>query len=106
MDLPIACTLNEAEMRDRRQAILEFLRRTQTNITELPNGYAYTFAPTSESFMQVTQLVDLERQCCPFLSFQIHVGPGKAPIRLEITGPNEARTLIDNFFDDLSSRGR
>jgi len=105
MDLPIACTLTDAEMRERRQAILDFLRRTQANITELPNGYSYTFAPTSEAFMQVTQLVDLERQCCPFLSFKILVGPGKAPIRLEITGPKEARTLIDNFFDDLSSRG-
>ena len=106
MDLPIACTLTEAEMRERRQAILDFLRRTHVNVTELPNGYAYTLTPTSEAFMQVTQLVDLERQCCPFLSFKIHVGPGKSPIRLEITGPQEARTLIDNFFDDLSSRGR
>src|SRR5262245_48263457 len=104
MDLPIACTLTEAEMRERRQAILDFLRRTQVNIRDLPNGYAYSFATTSEALMQVTQLVDLERQCCPFLSFKILVGPGKTPIRLEITGPSEAKTLIDNFFDDLSSR--
>jgi len=48
--------------------------------------------------MQITQLVDMERECCPFLNFKIVVEAGKEPMRLEITGPNEAKSVIANFF--------
>jgi hypothetical protein len=42
-------------------------------------------------------LVDLERQCCAFLTFRIVVAAGK-PICLEITGPPEAKAVIADFF--------
>jgi hypothetical protein len=98
LDLPIACTLTEAELRERRQAILDFFRKAEFQTTELENGYAFTFAPTSEALIQVAQLVDLERQCCPFLNFDIVVEAGNAPMRLVITGPPEAAAMIGDVF--------
>ncbi|PYR98929.1 MAG: hypothetical protein DMG15_28625 [Acidobacteria bacterium] len=98
MDLPIACTLTETARRERRQTIMDSFRRIGVTVAELPDGYAYTFPATSEAFMQITQLVDMERECCPFLNFKIVVEAGKEPMRLEITGPNEAKSVIANFF--------
>ena len=99
MDLPIACTLTEVEIRQCRQTIMDAFRRMQLTVTELPDGYAYNFAATSEALRQVAQLVDLERECCPFLTFNIVVEAGKGPMRLEVTGPQGAKAVIAAFFN-------
>jgi hypothetical protein len=98
MDLTVACTLTEAELRERRATILDSVRRAVLDITPLPDGYAYRFEPTSEILSQLTRLVDLERQCCAFLTFRIIVAAGRWPICLEITGPPEAKTVIADSF--------
>ena len=53
MDLPIACSLTEAELRQRRQTILDAFRNMRVSVAELPDGYAYTFPATSETLLQV-----------------------------------------------------
>ncbi|HWZ33793.1 MAG TPA: hypothetical protein VNX18_20780 [Bryobacteraceae bacterium] len=98
MELPIACTLTESEMRERRQAMLNSLRGTALDVTSLPLGYAYRFEPTSEALAHLSHLVDLERQCCPFLTFKIVVEAGNQSICLEVTGPPEAKAVIADFF--------
>ena len=98
MEPPIACTLTEAEMRERRRTILDAFRVAVLDVTPLPLGYAYRFEPTSEVLTQLVRLVDLERQCCPFLTFKIIIESGNQPIRLEITGPPEAEPIIADFF--------
>jgi hypothetical protein len=69
MDLPVACTLTDAEMRERRATILNAIRRAVLDITPLPGGYAYRF-----------------------------VKADREPICLEITGPPEAKPVIAEFF--------
>jgi hypothetical protein len=98
MDPPIACTLTETEMRERRRAILDSVRDAALTVTPLSLGYAYSFGPASEVLAQLARLVDLERQCCPFLTFRIIIEAGNRPICLEITGPPEAKALIADFF--------
>jgi len=98
MELPIACTLTESEMRGRRQAMLNSLRSTALDVTSLPLGYAYRFEPTSDVLAHLSHLVDLERQCCRFLTFKIVVEAGNQSICLEVTGPPEAKAVIADFF--------
>ena len=64
----------------------------------LPDGYAYRFPANSDVLSQLSRLVDLERQCCRFLTFRIVVEAGEQSIRLEVTGPPEARPMIEDFF--------
>jgi len=85
-------------MRERRNTILASVRSVAIDVTSLPQGYAYRFEPTTEVLAQLASLVDLERQCCPFLTFRIIVGAGNQPIALEITGPPEAKSVIADFF--------
>ncbi len=101
MGLPIACTLTEAEMRERRKTILDAVRNSVLDVASLPLGYAYRFAPTSEVLTRLAHLVDLERQCCSFLTFRITIEAGNQPICLEITGPPEAKVVIGDFFGSL-----
>jgi hypothetical protein len=89
-------------MRERRRTILDAFRGSARSVTSLPLGYAYSFEPTSEVLAQLVRLVDLERQCCPFLTFRIIIAAGTQPICLEITGPPEAKAVIADFFGALS----
>jgi len=98
MGTPIACTLNETEMRERRRTLLDAFRATAIDATSLSLGYAYHFEPTSEMLTRIVNLVDLERQCCPFLTFKIVVEAGHQAICLEVTGPPEAKPVIADFF--------
>ena len=85
-------------MRERRRMILDLVRGTDLHATPLPLGIAYHFDAASEILIQLARLVDLERQCCPFLTFRIVVEAGNQPICLEITGPPEAKAIIADFF--------
>ena len=98
MEPPIACNLTEAEMRERRQTMLDLVRGAALNVTSLPLGYAYRFEPTSEVLAHLIRLVDLERQCCRFLTFRIVVEADNQPICLEVTGPPAAKAIIADFF--------
>jgi Phage integrase family len=78
--------------------VLGRVRRAVLDVSPLPNGYAYVFEATSEILSQLARLVDLERQCCAFLTFRIVVEAGLQPICIEITGPPEAKAIIADFF--------
>jgi|ERR1022692_3276045 hypothetical protein len=98
IDQPIACTLTDAELRERRRTVLDAFHNAVLETTQIPLGYAFRLEPKSEVLGQLAHLVDLERQCCPFLTFKIIVESGHQPFTLEITGPPEAKPVIANFF--------
>ena len=104
MDLPVACTLTESQMRERRREILEPFRANIRRSEVLPGGYAYLLEAVPDTLIRVVRLVDLERQCCPFLNFVIRITPGDPAIRLEISGPPQAKAIIADFFGGVLSR--
>jgi hypothetical protein len=52
----------------------------------LPAGYAFQFAPHTETLRLLVDFVANERLCCPFFTFTIRVEPEGGPIWLELTG--------------------
>jgi hypothetical protein len=98
MELSLACTLTDTDLGERRRTILDSVRRALLDVSPLLNGYAYRFEATSEILSQLARLVDLERQCCAFLTSRIIVEADRQPICLEITGPPEANAVIADFF--------
>ena len=97
MDLPIVCTLTEAELRERRQTILDLLRADAIAIVGLADGYSYRFNRTADVLPKLTKLVELESQCCQFLTFKLAVAP-EQPITLEVSGPTAAKSIIAEYF--------
>lgn len=95
MDLPIACTLTEEQLRDRRREVIAPILSSVLKSEALEDGYAYTFQVSSDLLVRLARLVDLERQCCQFLSFRIIAAAGENTIRLGGPGAKEA---IAEFF--------
>lgn len=98
METPIACSLTSTQLADRRRTVLDSIRKDMRSIARLPAGYAYDFPMTSEMLKRVNHLVELERQCCAFLTFTIT--ESDTSIRLEITGPEAATPMIASLFGD------
>jgi len=97
MDLPIVCSLSEAELRERRSGLLDSIRGRTVETQPLPNGYAYRFEGSAEVLTLLAQLIALEHQCCRFLTFKL-IAEGRNDVVLEVTGSPDAKAIIADFF--------
>jgi hypothetical protein len=96
MEIPITCSLTEAQLAEHRLTVLDSVRDAVVKTTRLPDGYAYEFSKSPIILERVQQLVTLERQCCGFLTFEVlHSNDS---IRLKITGPEKAIPIIADLF--------
>src|SRR2546422_8634597 len=86
-NLPMACSLTGSEFQERRSGLLRKVSEAVLEVKELSDGYAYRFPPDNVWITELANLVELERQCCPFLKFSLQLGPGDGPIWLELSGP-------------------
>lgn len=97
--LPIACTLTAPELQARRSTVLQRVRQAVVAVKELEDGYAYTFPSANEWLSEVAGLIDLERQCCPFLRFRLTVEENGGSLLLEMTGPEGTKDFLRSNFN-------
>lgn len=97
MDIPIACTLNRAEL-SQRQNELATLRQTVRGIRSMTNEFALRFDCFTENLMAIAQVIDKERVCCRFLEFRLVVEPDTGPFWLEVSGHNNTHQLLFELF--------
>ncbi len=97
-DLPVACSLTEPELQERRSAVLQKVGRAVLETVEVENGYAYRFPSDDEWLGELINLVRLERRCCPFLAFKISVEAGGGAVWLELTGPSDTKEFLSSLL--------
>ena len=95
-ELPIACTLSADGLAARLELIDELasdglLRRISTDA-----GLRVHLRDTPEIEERTRRLIAAEAACCAFLTFDL--GREGDALVLAITGPPEARRVIDLFF--------
>ena len=98
-ELEVACSLTTAELQQRRRTVLDVVRDAVEETIELKDGFAYRFPATSDLINQLATLVELERQCCPFLRFRTTVEAADGPIWLELTGPQGTKEFLASLFN-------
>jgi hypothetical protein len=98
MDLPILCTLTQAELQERRRELLDRVKTSATKATELHDGFAYEFPSDPELLAMLGRLIALEHECCRFLTFKISLKAGEDSVILEVTSPPEAKPIIADFL--------
>lgn len=93
-DVPVACLLSGLELQERRRTVLAAFRSTYLEVRDVPDGYAFRFAANSAQLAALVDFMDLERQCCPFLRFDLNIKPAGGPFWLTLTGPEGTRTML------------
>ena len=91
-DIPIACALGHGQLAERKE-LVQHLSQEATERRELPNGVGLRFKPAPGRVTELAKLVDLERACCPFLTFRIDA-PAGGPVWLELTATTAAQEII------------
>lgn len=97
--LPIACNLNDAAFQRRRAELLKTFQGALLETRELVDGYAYEFPSSAKWIAEVAQLITFERECCPFLRFNLRLEPANGPLWLELTGPEGTKDLLQSLFE-------
>ena len=101
VDLPVACSLMPAELHERRRGLLANVRAAMTEVTELENGFTYKF-PLGDTLAELTNLIQLEHQCCPFLTFTLTIESGADSVALALTGPPGTKQFLAETFNAVS----
>lgn len=93
-DIPIACTLSAAELKERQKSTLATLFQ-QTDITEeLEDGYRFRFPGTAAYADQLLDFIKFERQCCAFFTFELTFEPNQGYIWLALRGNEGVKMFI------------
>lgn len=97
-DLPIACDLGAIDPAGRAThlpLVQRLLGEARHEVVDLPDGLAFRFG--EEHYAALVELVARERRCCPFFRFVLDVAPRRGPVWLRITGPPEARAVLETM---------
>jgi hypothetical protein len=97
--LPIACTLDPATLKTRREGLLSEVVRLAVRREATDNGYRLTFAATDEALALIMRTMNAERRCCRFLRFTLTVEPDEGPIYLDLTGPPGTASFLAGLLD-------
>ena len=96
-----ACSLTDHEFRERRATARESLLAHLVEIKKLESGLRLRFTDTDTIRSTVETFVNLERQCCSFLTLTIT--PHHEALEVSIEGPAEAKATLEMLAESLSS---
>lgn len=102
-DAAIACTLNDAEFRERRALVRRTILPRIKSYQRCPNGLKLSFEASPDTRADVEEFIVLEQGCCGFLTFDLT--PPSDALKLTITGPVGATTFIDMFIQFIEEAG-
>ena len=96
--IPILCSLTSAELREREATVLAQFRSVVVETEELKEGYAFRLNGDGKLIGLIAELIVAERECCPFLTFEVVALPNKGPMILRVTGPAGTKEFVRSVF--------
>jgi hypothetical protein len=104
-DVPLACSLTEAELQVRgaENATL-FDRALETQ--ELADGYRFAFPAEESNVAALVQFVLAERACCPFFTFELTFPSPHESIWLTIRGRDGVKDIVRDALSPRVTMGQ
>lgn len=93
-DIPLACGLTGPEKTDRLRELARMLSQRIGDARELENGDELAVPGTEKWLAAVTEFIATERECCPFLTFELVLEPRRGPLTLRIQGPSGVKEFL------------
>jgi hypothetical protein len=93
----LACCLQNQDFRIQANASKEILKLARST-EEIDGGFRFSFDASSNSLRLLCELIDAERQCCPFLIFTLEVPAHQNAFVLRIAGPSGTVEFIRSHF--------
>ena len=97
-DIPVACRLSDSALREREATLLSQFRSAVTATQELADGYAFLLSGDRKTNALVADVIAAERQCCPFLAFELNAHPNSGAVFVRMTGPTGTKEFLKTVF--------
>jgi len=97
-EIPIACTLSNADLRKREAMLLAEDKSALIATEELDDGYGFRIRGDRKWLAVVTELISAERECCPFLKFELTADSNMGPLMLRMTGPAGTKEFLKSIL--------
>jgi hypothetical protein len=96
--IPLACGLSGVELREREATLLAKFKSGVIATEELSDGYAFRLAGDAKWIALVAELIVAERECCPFLTFELAAQPDRGPLIFRAFGPAGAKAFLKTIL--------
>ncbi len=97
-DMPIACCLTSAELREREATLLAQFRSAVIGTEELRDGHAFRVPGDGKWIAIIAKMIVAERECCPFLTFELVAQPKMGPVIVGVTGPAGTKDFLKTIL--------
>jgi len=97
-EIPVACCLSNEELRTREATLLAPFKSALLTTEELAEGYLFRMPGDKKCFAVATELIAAERECCPFLRFELAAEPAMGPVTVRMTGPAGTKEFLKSIL--------
>lgn len=98
-DTPIACDLSVLDDPKHHKTETASLFAEREDMRVVSDGVALRFPSTMDYAQRILRFIRGERQCCPFLTFEMIFEPEEQGLWLVLGGDEQAAAYIQNQFD-------
>jgi hypothetical protein len=81
------CTLSPTDLRRRSADLLPGLFVNADTVEQIEHGFRLRFSSQSVELVHIASVIEIGRECCRFLQFNLRVSPDFGPLTLDVTGP-------------------
>ena len=97
-DIRVTCCLSDAELGKRVATLHTRFASAVIATEELPDGYVFR-VPGDKKWMGVVwEAIVAERECCPFLTFELTAQPNMGPVSVRVTGPAGTKDFLKTIL--------
>ena len=97
-EISVVCFLTDVEFREREVVLLARFKAAVSAATELPDGFAF-HAPGDKAWISLlAELMVAERECCPFMRFELTAEPNMGQVTLSVTGPAGTKAFLKEIL--------
>ena len=68
------------------------------SVEQLSSGYRWRFKSAPGVTAQLGSVIEAERQCCRFLTFDLHADPDLGQVMLDVTGPEGTKAVLADWL--------
>ncbi|MFJ9870054.1 heavy metal-responsive transcriptional regulator [Streptomyces sp. NPDC101165] len=94
-DVPVACTLEDAELGERTEQWRTLIGQAGRH-EEIDDGLWLSFPPDAEFAGRIAALAAAEQRCCAFFDFTLHLTPDA--LQLTVRAPEHAAGMLAELF--------
>jgi hypothetical protein len=103
-DIRVACCLPDAELRKRVATLLARFDSAVIATEELLDGYLFRGTGDKKWMGVVWEAIVAERECCPFLTFELTAQSNMGPVSVRVTGPAGTKGFLKTIFGTIEKQ--